>query len=329
MSHFFAGLASLIVAVIFILLCCTLYFYSLAIKRNKKDFLRHSKDLAQTMETYKNKNSFQEASEQGEQLPPFGGKEWIESMPCETWNIVSKDGLKLAGCFIPAKKSTGKTVIIAHGYSSKGRDNGSFARFYHEKLGFNVLMPDARGHGASEGNYIGFGWPERLDYLLWIQKVIEQVGAHSRIVLHGISMGGATVMMTSGEDLPKQVKAIIEDCGYTSVYDELSWQMRRLYHLPPFPLLPITSLFTKLRAGYDFYEASSVEQVKKSKTPILFIHGDSDTFVPAWMVWELYNACNSEKDIYIVKGAGHGVAYDTDRASYEKKVAEFIGRYID
>ena len=203
-----------------------------------------------------------------------------------------------------------------------------FARFYHDELGFNVLMPDARGHGASEGDYIGFGWPERRDYVRWIDWLISQKGAESRIVLHGISMGGATVLMTSGENLPPNVRAVIEDCGYTSVEDELSYQLKRMYKLDPNPIIPDTSRYTKQRAGYSFEEASALNQVKKAKVPILFIHGDADSFVPFEMVGRLYEACPTEKVLFVVHGAGHGRAFWTDRQGYVAAVKAFLAKHL-
>lgn len=110
-------------------------------------------------------------------------------------------------------------------------------------------MPDARGHGKSEGDYIGFGWDERKDYLQWINRIIKK-DPQSEIVLHGVSMGAATVMMTSGEKLPDNVKAFVEDCGYSSVKGELGYQLKEMFNLPAFPLIPVTSLVTKVRAGY-------------------------------------------------------------------------------
>ncbi|NOU73800.1 alpha/beta fold hydrolase [Paenibacillus sp. LMG 31458] len=177
---------------------------------------------------------------------------------------------------------------------------GKLAQMYKDTLGFNVLIPDARGHGRSEGHYIGFGWPERKDYVQWIDKVIEHMGEQSKIVLHGVSMGGATVMMTSGEALPPNVKAIVEDCGYTTAKDQLAYQLKRMYRLPIFPLLHLTSLLTKLRAGYFFGEASALDQLQKSKTPMLFIHGDADLFVPT----------------------------DSDQVRYDREVAQFIRTYV-
>ena len=256
------------------------------------------------------------------------GQRWVENQPYETWSVTSEDGLKLAGYYIPAKVATTKTVLLAHGYLSKGKDMGYYARFYSEELGYNILLPDARGHGASEGDYIGFGWPDRKDYLLWIQMVLERVGNDAQIVLHGLSMGGATVMMVSGEDLPEQVKVIVEDSGYTSVYDQFAYLMNSLSNLPSFPVLTATSMLTKIRAGYNFNEASSVKQLKKNKTPVLFIHGTADTFVPTEMVRLLYAACQAEKEIYLSEGAGHAMAYTANQSTYEAVVKEFVGRFI-
>lgn len=323
----FIAAGSLTAITLGILVTGSFYFYNVAIKRNPKDFLNNNPDLAHTQG---NSDSIQTLNVAGKepQPPRDNTAKWVDSQSFETWNMTSEDGLNLTGYYIPAKEATTKTVLLAHGYSSKGKDMGSFAKFYYEKLGYNVFMPDDRGHGASEGDYIGFGWPDRKDYLLWIQKIVDRVGDDAQIALHGISMGGATVMMLSGEDLSKQVKVIIEDCGYTSVKDQLEYQLKRLYNLPSFPILNSTSLLTKIRAGYGFNEASALKQVEKNKTPMLFIHGDSDTFVPSEMVWKVYNACRAEKDIFIVKGAGHGMAYATDKPAYEKKVSEFIGGFI-
>lgn len=135
-------------------------------------------------------------------------------------------------------------------------------------------------------------------------------------------------MMTSGEDLPANVKAIVEDCGYTSVKDELTFQLKRMYHLPAFPIVDTTSMLTKIRAGYSFGEASALEQVKKSKTPTLFIHGDNDTFVPTEMVHTVYENSPVEKELYIVPNAGHGEAFRRDPVKYESVVSEFIGRFV-
>lgn len=307
------------VLALILLIVASFYFYDVAINRDKKDFLEYSEDL---------KENFSEAARDSEDHE-LNGPEWVESKSYETWTITSEDGLKLTGYYMPAEAPSDRVAILAHGYSSQGKEMGTYAKFYHEVLGYHVLMPDARGHGASEGDYIGFGWQERKDYLLWINKIIEALGQESKVILHGISMGGATVMMVSGEELPEQVKAIIEDCGYTSVDEELSYQLKRMYNLPSFPMLHATSLLTKLKAGYSFFEASALNQVKKNKLPMLFIHGANDTFVPTRMVYRLYEACRVPKELLVIEGAGHGLSYRTDKEAYEDKVIEFIGTYVE
>ncbi|RIX60539.1 alpha/beta hydrolase [Paenibacillus nanensis] len=306
------------IAIVVILLLAALtltgfYFYRVAIARSDKDFLNGNPDLAVTDASDPSKERLEA---------------WWAKQTFQEWSMTSEDGLSLRAYYLPADTPSCATVILAHGYSGQAQSMGSLAQMYNEILGFNVLLPDARGHGRSEGGFIGFGWPERRDYVGWIQQILHKNGGNSEIVLHGISMGGATVMMTSGEELPSQVKAIIEDCGYTSAKEQLAYQLRRMYKLPAFPLLHATSLITKLRAGYSFGEASALKQVKKSKTPMLFIHGDADVFVPFRMVKPLYESAQVQKELLIVPGAGHGLARQTNPRLYDETVIRFLSQYM-
>lgn len=322
------GLATASAIIFCTLIAGSFYFYGIGIQRSAKDLGPANQNLTTAYQESESLHTLDILAGDEPALFANSRQGWVENQQYETWTMTSEDGLKLAAYYIPAKEETTRTVIIAHGYLCQGKEMGKYARFYSEKLGFNVLLPDARGHGASEGDYIGFGWPDRKDYLLWIRKVLERVGNYAQIALHGVSMGGATVMMVSGESLPPQVKVIVEDSGYTSVYEELSYQMDRMFNLPGFPFISATSLLTKIKAGYNFSEASAIKQVKKNKTPMLFIHGTLDTVVPAEMVAQLYDACNAEKGIHLAEGAGHTEAYSLNETVYETKVAEFIGRYI-
>jgi len=307
-------LSALIVIIAFMVLAdiaASFYFYNKAVVRNAKAFLAKTPDLR---------------SDQ-----PFLAPEtqaWIEAQSFREVEIVSDDGLKLRGYYLEAGAPAAHTVILAHGYSGHAKQMGAFAKYYHEQLGFNVLMPDHRGHGRSEGNVIGFGWLERRDYLKWIDYIVGHAGDRSAIILHGVSMGAATVLMASGEPLPDQVKAVIADSSYTSAKDELGYQLQRMYRLPRFPLLQSTSLLTKIRAGYAFDEASALVQVRKARVPILFIHGAADRFVPCKMVHTLYENCRSEKELLIVENAGHGKSYQVDQTTYQRTMTAFIGKYM-
>lgn len=242
-------------------------------------------------------------------------------------SIKSFDDLKLHGYKIINQNLTNNWVITVHGYSGQGIEMTSYAKKYYE-AGFNILIPDLRGHGLSDGNYIGMGWHDRLDILKWIELLIKD-NENSNIILHGVSMGSSTVTMTSGENLPLNVKAIIADCGYSSVWDEFSHQLKSIFKLPSFPVLNAASIVTKFRAGYNLKEASSLNQVKKSKTPILFIHGDKDGFVPYEMMEKIYNATASEKEMLTIKEANHARSYQKDPDTYWNSVFRFINKHIN
>ncbi|MBS6183968.1 MAG: alpha/beta hydrolase [Clostridium celatum] len=239
--------------------------------------------------------------------------------------ITSQDGLKLHSYQVKNQSSSNKWVITVHGYTSEGINMSSYAKKYYDN-GYNVLIPDLRSHGLSEGDYIGMGWDDRLDIISWINYILNE-DPNAEIVLHGISMGAATILMTSGEEIPSNVKVIIADCGYTSVWDEFAYQLDDLFSLPEFPILNVSSIVSKIRAGYFLGEASSIEQVKKSKTPILYIHGDQDDFVPYYMMEELYNATNSEKEMLTIEGAEHAKASEVDPETYWTTINNFINKY--
>ncbi|MCA1032418.1 alpha/beta hydrolase [Bacillus timonensis] len=253
--------------------------------------------------------------------------EWTENQTFEMVEIQSDDGIKLNAAFLRNPNSNGKAVILAHGYKGNHTQMPGITKFYYEQ-GFHVLKPDARGHGDSEGNYIGYGWHDRKDYQKWIQVLIDDMSSE-QILLHGFSMGAATVLMTSGEELPDEVKGIIADSGYTSVMEELSHQLKYMYRLPAFPIMQVTSVVTNVRAGYNFSEASAINQVKKNKVPLFIIHGDQDELVPTEMAYRLYDAATSEKELWIVPGAAHTKAYTVDEAGYQKRLMAFFQKALN
>lgn len=248
---------------------------------------------------------------------------WTSSSKKEVVSITAKDGLNLVGDVFNTDENSHKWLIAIHGYTGRREHMYPYARYYAER-GFNILTPDMRSHGESEGKLIGMGWLDKEDVKLWIDYVLN-IDPEAEIVLHGVSMGGATVMMTSGEDLPSNVVAIIDDCGYTSVWDEFTNEAKYLFNISQFPILYTASAISKIRAGYSFQEASAIEQVKKTNVPILFIHGSEDNFVDTSMVYRLYDVCPTRKDIYVVDGAGHGQAMYLDPDVYFDKVFGFIG----
>lgn len=241
--------------------------------------------------------------------------------------ITSSDNLKLHAYEVKNENKTDKWAIVVHGYTSEGKLLSSKAKHLYN-MGYNVLVPDLRSHGSSEGDYIGMGWDDRLDIIDWINYIVKN-NPNSEIALHGTSMGSATVLMVSGEKLPSNVKAIVADCGYTSVYDEFSYQLKQLFNLPAFPIMNFSDVVTHIRAGYCLNDASAINQVKKSTTPILYIHGDKDDFVPYYMMDELYNATNSEKEKLTIEGGEHANSDLVNPKLYWSTVNSFLEKYIE
>ncbi|MGX6978784.1 alpha/beta hydrolase [Vagococcus elongatus] len=283
------------------------YLYRYAIATGKKDFISQS-----------------EATGSGGAA--FDHWTFAEQAP-ETLSLEARDGLKLKGTYFQHKEQHKKLAVIAHGYGSDSTYMKEYAKMIFE-MGWDIFLPDARGHGQSEGNYIGFGWDERLDLIDWTSQLVKRYSKDVDVMLFGVSMGASTVMMGSGEKLPEQVKIIVEDCGYTSVKNELSYQLKEMFHLPSFPLIPLTSVYTDLKTGYNFYEADAVKQLKKNKLPTLFIHGTEDTFVPTEMVHSLYDAAQGPKELWLVEGAGHAESLKKAPENYEKQLGNFISRYL-
>ncbi|EMA6345224.1 alpha/beta hydrolase [Bacillus cytotoxicus] len=293
------------------------YFYNYALNaKQEKEFLQGNPHLEKTVNVSGNVLATSEQK----------NAEFISKYKPNTIVMRSFDELKLTGYEYINEQSSHKWAIVVHGYSSKASEMTKYIRHFYEK-GYSVLAPDLRGHGNSEGDYIGMGWHDRKDVQRWIQQILKK-DPQAEIALFGVSMGGATVMMTSGENLPPNVKVIVEDCGFSSVMDEFTYQLKDLFHLPKFPVMNAANTVTKLKAGYDLEEASAVKQVTKSKTPILFIHGDADTFVPYEMLDEVYNAAKVEKEKLIVPGAGHGEAEQANPDKYWNTLWNFVEKYI-
>ncbi len=253
---------------------------------------------------------------------------WFDQTDHETLHIKSDDGLKLTGYLFKAKTPSKRLAYVLHGYRCDAKDMTDYIRFYHE-AGFNVFAPDARAHGKSEGKYIGMGWLDRSDHIQWIERLVRIFKQDINIALHGISMGASAIMMLSGEPLRYQVKCMIEDCGYTSAYEEFRLQFMETYRLPKFPFLILADLMAKIFAKYSFREASALNQVKKAELPMFFIHGGNDDFVPTEMVYTLYEAAPVEKEIWVVEKADHADALYDAKKEYVKRSLDFCERYFE
>lgn len=249
----------------------------------------------------------------------------------EDLEIITPDGLRLRAWFVPSERPSNRFVICVHGYNCNGPDECSHLfPFYHYDMNCNYLLPDLRGHGRSDGKLIGFGSWDSKDIKLWIDSLVDRFGKDIEIILHGISMGAATVMLVNNTDPQEQVKVIIEDCGFTNALEEVAAKMKemKLQHSSDF-IAKVANVYCKAFSKYDLKkDASPLDTMVNAKNPVLFIHGEEDTLVPFEMCQRLYDACPVEKDIFTVPGATHAYSYYDAKEEYDAKVKAFIEKYI-
>ena len=252
---------------------------------------------------------------------------WLKSYNAQDIYVTSKDGLRLHAFWIPAENPRG-TVLLAHGYRSTMLvDFGLAFAFYHA-LGMNILVPNQRSHGESEGKYITFGVKESEDMKCWIEHHNQNFGEY-QMILSGLSMGASTVLYLADQVLPKNVKCIIADCGFTSPWAILDRVYRSVTHIPSGFSLWAADLFARLFAGFSLKEKDTREVLKNAKLPVFMIHGLKDNFVPSYMTQQGYDACAGKKMLLLVNDAGHGTRFLVDKESYTTQVISFLEECLD
>ncbi|OJF76624.1 MAG: hypothetical protein BKP49_05540 [Treponema sp. CETP13] len=250
--------------------------------------------------------------------------DWFLAQNPKKVSITSFDGLKLHAYYLPVENAKG-TILMMHGYHSSGlRDFACIYEFFHNQ-GYSVLLPDQRAHGLSEGNFLTFGVRERYDCHDWI-KWLNSLATQSELTpiwLMGISMGSATVMYTTGFDLPKNVKGVIADCGYTRPREMIKLSVFRDYHIITWTMLPVANIMTKLFCGFGMKDASTKKAFSKNKLPILFVHGVNDAYVPYEMSLKNYSFCKAPKEMLTTQ-AVHALSFVTVPDLYKKTMESFM-----
>lgn len=240
--------------------------------------------------------------------------------------LTGEGGYKLHG-FFTAAQQPGRaegTAVVVHGYTDNHICFLNLVRMYRDSLNYNVMVPDLHYHGLSEGRAVQMGWLDRLD-IKRFGEMAHDIWGQDFMVVHGVSMGAAATMMLSGDELPAYYKAFVEDCGYTSVWDQFAHNLKDAFGLPAFPILNFASLACKIRYGWGFKEASSVARLAHCTRPMLFIHGDADDYVVFENLQKNYDAkVNGYKEMWVAEGSGHAMAYRDHPAEYVARVRAFL-----
>lgn len=248
--------------------------------------------------------------------------EKLEALAEQTVVIDSFDGQRLVGHWRGCENPR-RIILAMHGWrSSWCNDFGAIADFWHNNHSA-VLYVEQRGQNESSGEIMGLGVLERYDCLEWIRWIDEHNEDQLPLYLCGISMGATTVLMASGLDIPESVHGIMADCGFTSIHSIWKHIVKNNLHLPYDLWWRDAKTMCEKRTAAGSYAYSTVDALKTNTTPILFVHGEDDRFVPVEMTYENYEACVAPKRLLIVPNAPHGMSYLVDKAKYEETVLQF------
>lgn len=249
--------------------------------------------------------------------------ERIDAAPHTVHTVTSFDGLKLSARLYPAENARG-TVLVFHGYRSTALRDYACAVDMYRGFGFDVLMAEQRCSGESEGRVITFGIRERRDVLSWVNYLNTQFGDEQPLFLSGLSMGAATVMMATALPLSKNVRGIVADSGFTTPADIIGTVAKRDFHLPLWLTLPFLNAVARLFGGFGLYEANALDALKENTIPMLFIHGEADSFVPCDMSRHAFEVCAAEKRLITVPNAEHGCGYLVEPERLTAALGEFF-----
>ena len=249
-------------------------------------------------------------------------------LPYENVSFTTSDGLTLRGWFIPAAVdgSTSKkaTILVGHGYPFDKANILRHGRFLHSR--FHLLFFDFRYFGDSDGAYTTAGLLETRDVEAAVTylKQREEVDP-LRIGALGFSMSAAAFILARHPD----IRAIVADSSYASLADLVG---RQFFFLPgptKWPLVALTKLYARLLLGVDIGTASPAQVVRELAVPLLLIHGDRDSQIPAYHTREIAaNADPSLTEVWIVPGADHGIAHAQEGERYEARVRQFFLQHL-
>jgi len=250
----------------------------------------------------------------------------------EEITLVTKDGIKLAGWFIPQKKSS-QAIIVCHGYPADKGNVLEMAAFLAPH--YNLLFFDFRALGRSQGRFSTGGWQEREDFFSAV-KFLKEKG-FSDIGALGFSMGAAVILMANSPDInpvrnttfsntenkiSNGVKAIVSDSSYASL-DAVLHLIFKNFGILRYPFVGMMKLLARLFFKIDVDSVSPLKYISQIKAPIFLIHSELDSQIPLEHAQLLHRA-NPKTELWIIPGADHGGGFGLKQEEYQEKVLKFF-----
>lgn len=250
----------------------------------------------------------------------FAEQEYLQ-WPREDFSLESPFGYSIACSFFPAAGAK-KTVVISHGITYSRYGMVKYLPLFR-KHNFNVLLYDLRNHGLSGGRNTTFGYFEKFDLQVVVDWAFERTTPNGVVGTMGESLGAATTLQHI--PLDNRLAFAIADCAYANLADLLAYRLKREYHLPRFPLLNIANYLCKILAGLDFNKVSPSHSAKDVATPIFWIHGLDDDYIPPQMSRDMYTAkTNGSKKLFLAPNAAHAESLIQNPVEYAQQINEFL-----
>ena len=235
-------------------------------------------------------------------------------------SIQSTDGLELAGWWVPGNDPS-RAVMLVPGIEGDKSDRHVLktASVYAE-AGHGVLMIDLRAQGRSEGERVTMGYKEVRDVrgaLLWLN---ERGFAPGEVVLHGFSLGGATVLRAAPES---GVAAVVEESAYADLPLVSRQQLPKVSGLSSF-FTPGIFVMGKLFLGIDPWAVQPEEDAQRlceKSIPLLIIHSTDDETTPFEHARRIKAAC-PEATLWKIDGYEHVGAYA--HPEYRQRILGFL-----
>lgn len=267
---------------------------------------------------------------QNEQYQPYYNEmvhlvDVLNNEPYEPVSIKSFDGLILRGRLYMYDEIA-PIELSFNGYRTDGIHDCGGVFQISRQLGHNILIIDQRATGDSDGNVISFGINERYDVVAWAEFIAKRY-PQMKIILVGGSLGAATVLMASELKLPANVVGVVADSAYTSPKAIIKKVIQQTMNLSSTIMYPFVKLSARLFGRFNLEESSPIQALRKTKLPILIIHGEDDRYVPCSMAHQNYMACKAPiKMLLTIPKGPHDISLLVDWDRYLRTVEEFFNR---
>ena len=232
----------------------------------------------------------------------------------------------LHGYLLEPEQTPKGLIYMCHGFGDYSFTSvfDQATRFY--EMGYSVFLTHSRGFGSDNGNWTGMGTLEREDHVRWIET-LEAHNPDLDIFLYGVSMGAASVMNLSDLEDP-QIKGIIEDCGYVSLYEQMDHALLSVLQVPEYPTLPICEWLCKRVCKFSMKDLDVRPKLARTIYPILAFHGREDDFVPFSNLDQVIQAAGPHlRDAYFIEGAAHCQSACKEPQFYWTRIQDFLEEY--